>query len=87
MAHPPDWNPEGEDPLKELGKKLGDMLDQAKLQIPAAGATFECPFCGGQCATTDPLGVLHSFPLCERFNSLEPVEFLHAVNVALGNHQ
>lgn len=38
MAHPPDWTPEGEDPLKELGKKLGDMLDQAKLQIPAAGA-------------------------------------------------
>lgn len=50
--------------------------------------TFRCPFCGGQCATTDkPLGVLHSLPLCERFGALEPVEFLHAVNVTLGNHQ
>jgi hypothetical protein len=46
---------------------------------------FTCPFCGKQCtATTEPdLGVTHVLPMCEKFEKLEPDEFLAAVNSAI----
>jgi hypothetical protein len=41
----------------------------------------KCPFCGkGIAASYDDRGaVMHELPTCERFDDLEPVEFLRAV--------
>jgi len=45
---------------------------------------FTCPFCGKLCtASTDPDGVTHVLPMCEKFEKLEPDEFLAAVNSAI----
>ena len=46
---------------------------------------FVCPFCGKQCtATTEPdFGVTHVLPMCEKFEQLEPDDFLAAVNNAI----
>lgn len=44
--------------------------------------TFTCPFCGKTCHTTKApvYGVIHYMPPCKMFLSLEPDEFLAAVN-------
>lgn len=48
---------------------------------------FDCPFCGRHCWTeTEVLGVVHAAPACDKFLRLGPVDFLHAVNVALGHY-
>ncbi len=52
---------------------------------------FHCPFClTGKCGAGYTEGyptIIHTKPTCARFDELEPDEFLHAVNVALGLHE
>lgn len=43
---------------------------------------FKCPFCGADCETVKPAGVLHALPACQGFIDLDPVQFLQAVNRA-----
>ena len=46
---------------------------------------FRCPFCGGKVAASKAdSSVLHSVPPCEKFNAMEPDDFLHACNAAMG---
>lgn len=58
------------------------MSDQAFNERVA----FECPFCQGRAAVVEPAGVMHTMPPCATFVKLEPLDYLHAVNVELGNH-
>ena len=47
---------------------------------------FTCPFCGSQCtATLEHGAVFHGLPMCEKFEQLDPVEFLAAVNARRAN--
>lgn len=54
-----------------------------------AEVRFLCPFCGAQCGASsqgDNPGVMHSMPMCERFEKTEdPAEFMAACNAALAS--
>jgi hypothetical protein len=42
---------------------------------------FACPFCGLRVAVSvQPCAVLHAVPMCDRFEHLEPVDFMRACN-------
>lgn len=46
---------------------------------------FKCPFCNGWVAASEAdSSVLHSEPTCEKFKVLDPTDFLHACNAAMG---
>jgi hypothetical protein len=53
---------------------------------------FVCPFCRKECEAHDhgdgegDVFVIHIEPTCQRFDELEPDEFLHQVNVQYGMH-
>jgi hypothetical protein len=49
---------------------------------------FTCPFCG-KCVGVSSMfeAVIHELPPCQKFIDLEVHEFLHAVNVKLGNYE
>mgnify|MGYP001617579640 FL=1 len=50
------------------------------------GVNFTCPFCKAQCTTSlEHCAVLHTAPMCEKFEQLEPDEFLKAVNERRAN--
>lgn len=62
------------------------MADELR---PGETVRFACPFCGKQCdagnheiaGLPEPVyGVIHVAPTCETFDTLEPDEFLVAVN-------
>lgn len=54
----------------------------------AAEVEFKCPFCGRTVAASSKEGaVLHAVPMCEKFEKLEPDEYMHQVNVILGNYR
>lgn len=45
--------------------------------------TFVCPFCGlGAGVTQDHESLVHALPMCERFEQLDVIEYLSAVNEA-----
>ncbi len=46
------------------------------------GVSFVCPFCQVPAHTVKPEGVMHEMPACFVFLSLDPVEYLRAVNGA-----
>lgn len=49
------------------------------------GHDFHCPFCRGRFFVPgETVTVQHSQPVCERFVALDPLEFIAAVNDALG---
>lgn len=46
---------------------------------------FKCPFCGGKVAATKEKGsVVHTVPTCKKFDDLDPIDFMHACNAAMG---
>lgn len=46
---------------------------------------FVCPFCGGRCAASKKeCAVVHTKPTCDKFDKLEPDDFLHACNAVMG---
>lgn len=50
------------------------------------GVDFICPFCKARCTTSlEHCAVLHTVPMCEKFEQLEPDEFLKAVNERRAN--
>lgn len=50
------------------------------------GVDFVCPFCQAKCTTSlEHCAVLHTEPMCEKFEQLGPVEFLKAVNERMAN--
>lgn len=50
------------------------------------GVDFTCPFCKAKCTTSlEHCAVLHTEPMCEKFEQLGPVEFLKAVNERMAN--
>lgn len=53
-----------------------------------AKLTLKCPFCSGTISADDgketgTMGVVHTMPMCERFEKLEPDRFLAVVNAEL----
>ena len=49
---------------------------------------FLCPFCGrpasvGREKGTETPAVFHGMPMCDRFATLGPIEYLAAVNAAI----
>ncbi len=55
-----------------------------------AEVTLPCPFCSGTVSADRgnesegrPGGVVHTLPVCKRFNDLEPDAFLVAVNTEM----
>jgi hypothetical protein len=47
---------------------------------------FSCPFCSKRCSVDRAQrSIVHELPTCEKFDKLEPDEFLVAVNVAFAN--
>lgn len=55
-------------------------------EIVEVVASFVCPFCGLAAEALKEYGVVHALPPCKQFTAMEPHEYLHAVNVAHGNH-
>jgi hypothetical protein len=50
------------------------------------GLDFICPFCGARCTVLrEHEAVAHVLPMCEKFEQLEPDEFLKAVNERRAN--
>lgn len=50
------------------------------------GVDFVCPFCNAKCTASVEQGcVLHEVPMCEKYEQLEPADFLKAVNEKLAN--
>lgn len=50
-----------------------------KLTLSDEHTHFVCGFCGGECiADTDPPLVAHYLPSCQKYQELEPFEFLKA---------
>lgn len=41
---------------------------------------INCPFCGRRFIASENGTVLHYMPMCEKFEQLDPVEFLKACN-------
>ncbi len=41
---------------------------------------LDCPFCGQMFIASVSGTLLHYMPMCEKFEKLDPVEFLKAVN-------
>jgi hypothetical protein len=48
---------------------------------------FKCPFCKGDASAVETAsgipGVMHTMPTCEKFDELEPDDYLHAVNARM----
>lgn len=45
------------------------------------GIEFACPFCKGHCSASEEHGhVTHTMPPCTKYLTLEPQDFLAAVN-------
>ena len=43
---------------------------------------FDCPFCGGKVSMSNhPAALAHTMPMCEKFDKLEPADFIREVNV------
>jgi len=54
------------------------------------GITFTCPFCGGEVRAGEDRDskrpcIIHSLSTCDRFEQLEPADFLRACRIARGN--
>jgi len=56
----------------EQKQRAGDLFKEE--------VTFPCPFCGAQCAATDPPAIVHVMPPCKQFIELDPIAFLKAAN-------
>ena len=62
------------------------------VEMVTAGPGGDCPFCDGEYfigfdpITHEPSGMLHSQPMCEKFEAMDPDEYLFQVNEALGLH-
>ena len=49
---------------------------------------FVCPFCDkGATADSDQGAVFHTMPMCPKFEQLEPIDYMKAVNLELANRR
>lgn len=54
---------------------------------------FICPFCRKRCEAhihgdleTGEFFMLHVEPICQKYDTMEPDDFMHAVNIQYGGH-
>lgn len=45
------------------------------------GVDFICPFCKARCTVSrEKESIVHTLPMCEKFEQLDPADYLQAVN-------
>lgn len=59
---------------------------QTKQVVVKGDALGDCPFCGGEIAFSrdeggTPDGMVHSIPMCEKFETMDALTFARAVRV------